>query len=217
MYYLFNVFWNNQHTNISTIVFASHRLKCKYKNWWFTCSKTAEIILGQVLSIITCGSQTHTEVIVSGEVPIRPLGTFPCEIINFKCINHISWIMFLSMSSSEDQTSRDHFFVIFLSLDFRELMSSVISVHLITDVKQQWAALVFFLSHKFSCTSPVSDGCAAHACRPTDFSALLKQSAFKHIHYTITNCFSTLAILKWPTSLHGSFKTTWGFKMAWPF
>ena len=33
------------------------------QSWGFTSHLTASVILGQVLSIVTCGSQTHTEVI----------------------------------------------------------------------------------------------------------------------------------------------------------
>ena len=46
---------------------------------------------------------------------------------------------FLSVSSSEVCTSRDHFL---LSLDFHELWRSVMSAHLFTEGKPQWATLV---------------------------------------------------------------------------
>ena len=55
--------------------------------------------------------------------------------------------MFLSASCSKAHASRDHFFSFFLfrfflSPDFNELWHSVMSTCLITEVKQQWAAIV---------------------------------------------------------------------------
>ena len=51
---------------------------------------------------------------------------------------------FLGMSSSEAGTSRDHLFSgFFCPPDFHELWSFVMSVCLITEVKQQWSTLVF--------------------------------------------------------------------------
>ena len=52
---------------------------------------------------------------------------------------------FLSASSSKAHASREHFlnfFCFFLSLCLHELWHRVMSTHLITEVKQQWAMLV---------------------------------------------------------------------------
>ena len=40
------------------------------QSWRFTSSSTARVILGQVLGIVTCGSQTHTYVTICGLMPI---------------------------------------------------------------------------------------------------------------------------------------------------
>ena len=70
--------------------------------------------------------------------------------MNHGCQDHVGslnfcWPIFLSMSSSEARTSRD-FFSFFLSPDFHELWHSVMTTSLITEVKQQWAALVLQLT-----------------------------------------------------------------------
>ena len=61
---------------------------------------------------------------------------------------------------------------LFLSLDFRELRHSVMSICLFTEVKQQWAAVVMGWVTA-SCTPCVSDGFVAHTSRLKLLLALL--------------------------------------------
>ena len=57
--------------NINTTVihkFLSHLCTCQSKG--FTSRSTARVILGQDLSIVTCGSPTHTEVTAYGDAKL---------------------------------------------------------------------------------------------------------------------------------------------------